>query len=119
MKNILLKLFVLSYTPVLSFALEPMIVVPEAKASTRDAIQNIRLQGLQRLENTGFHFGSKEFLKKAPDLKKILHGLKVGKGIFSLHPTAGILFSIVTRTAVSMDQWMFGTPPAFSAYGLI
>lgn len=82
MKNILLKLFVLSYTPVLSFALEPMIVVPEAKASTRDAIQNIRLQGLQRLENTGFHFGSKEFLKKAPDLKKILHGLKVGKGIF-------------------------------------
>lgn len=82
MKNILLKLFVLSYAPVLSLALEPMIVVPEANASTRDVIQNIRLQGLQRLENTGFHFGSKEFLKQAPDFKKILHGLKVGKGIF-------------------------------------
>ena len=108
MKNILLKLFVLSYTPVLSFALEPMIVVPEAKASTRDAIQNIRLQGLQRLENTGFHFGSKEFLKKAPDLKKILHGLKVGKGIFFV--TSDSWNSVLycnqnSRIDGSMDVW--------------
>lgn len=48
----------------------------------KSSMQSIRSHGLKDLENTTFHFGSKELLSQAPDLKKILHGLKVGKGIF-------------------------------------
>lgn len=78
MNNILAKLFVISYAPVSLFALEPMTLVPEENAS----IENRRLYRLSKLENKAFNFGSKELVKQAPDLKKILHGLKVGNGIF-------------------------------------
>ena len=88
-KKIFAKLIVLSYASALSFALEPMVVVPEENASTRSAIQSIRLQGLSRLKNTEFHFGSKKLMEKAPDLKKILNGLKVENGIFFLTADEG------------------------------
>ena len=85
MKNILAKLLVISCISVSSFAGETMPIVSlvsETTVSTESALQNIRMNGLRRLENAGFHFGSKELLKQTPDLKKILNGLKVGNGVF-------------------------------------
>lgn len=78
MKKLSIKLFVILYTSTSLFAVEPTVLVPEEDASTRDD----RLWGLSELANAKFHFGCKELMNKAPDIKKILRGLKVGKGIF-------------------------------------
>ena len=66
-------------------------LTPEKKVPTISAFQNMRLQGLKELVSTKFHFGSKEIVHQAPDLKKILNGLKVENGVFfvtsdALHP---------------------------------
>ena len=82
MKNILIILFTISCTSVSLFATESMPLMTVAAEKNRSSMQSIRLHGLKDLENTSFHFGSKKLTDQAPDLKKILHGLKVRNGIF-------------------------------------
>lgn len=82
MKNILIILFTISCTSVSLFATESMPLIAVAAEKNRSSMQSIRLHRLKDLENTSFHFGSKKLTDQAPDLKKILHGLKVGNGIF-------------------------------------
>lgn len=82
MKNILIILFTTLCTSVSLFATESMPLMTVAAEKNRSSMQSIRLQGLKDLENTSFHFGSKKLTDQAPDLKKILHGLKVRNGIF-------------------------------------